>query len=316
MNLRQNETKRIVHAPAKLNLFLDVFDRRADGFHDLETLMVPIRWFDSLALEPLPADAQRMGDIIFRLVVCQRAQGTGESCAGVPAGGDNLVVRALELLRQRSGCSSGARVELVKRIPSAAGLGGGSSDAAAALELANRAWGIHWPPERLAELAAELGSDVPFFLSHGPAVCRGRGECVERLPSVAPLHVVIVKPPAALATREVYDQLDVLPAGAPAQPTDGNLCRLSSLIRALRQGNLFGVDRWIYNRLQAAADALSPWIGRIRAEFAALDFLGHQLTGSGTAYFGICRHARHARRLASILMTRQLGLVYVTRSCR
>src|SRR3990172_4682976 len=128
MNLRQNETKRIVHAPAKLNLFLDVFDRRADGFHDLETLMVPIRWFDSLALEPLPADAQRMGDIIFRLVACQRAQGTGESCAGVPAGGDNLVVRALELLRQRSGCSSGARVELVKRIPSAAGLGGGSSD--------------------------------------------------------------------------------------------------------------------------------------------------------------------------------------------
>ena len=315
MNLRQSESKRIMHAPAKLNLFLDVFDRRSDGFHELETLMVPIRLCDSLALEPTPTEANRAGDITFRLHVCDRTVGTGDAFEGVPAGSDNLVVRALELLRQRSGSQLGARVDLVKRIPAAAGLGGGSSDAAAALELANRAWGIHWPQERLARLAAELGSDVPFFLSHGAAVCRGRGEIVERLPCVAPFHVVIVKPPVALATREVYDRLDAHPPNETAQRAEGRKGRLEALARALRQGNLFGLDQWICNRLQAAAYALSPWIGRLRAEFAALDFLGHQLSGSGTAYFGVCRHAQHARRLASILKTRQLGLVYVTRSC-
>jgi 4-diphosphocytidyl-2-C-methyl-D-erythritol kinase len=304
-----------MHAPAKLNLFLDVFDRRSDGFHELETLMVPIRLCDSLALEPTPTDANRAGDITFRLHVCHRTVGTGDAFEGVPAGSDNLVVRALELLRQRSGCQLGARVDLVKRIPAAAGLGGGSSDAAAALELANRAWGIHWPQERLARLAAELGSDVPFFLTHGAAVCRGRGEIVERLPCVAPFHVVIVKPPVALATREVYDRLDAQPPIETVQRAEGRKGRLEALARALRQGNHFGLDQWICNRLQAAAYALSPWIGRLRAEFAALDFLGHQLSGSGTAYFGVCRHAQHARRLASILKTRQLGLVYVTRSC-
>jgi 4-diphosphocytidyl-2-C-methyl-D-erythritol kinase len=315
MNLRQNETKRIVNAPAKLNLFLDVLGRRADGFHELETLMVPIRLFDSLAFEPTPAVAKRPGEILFRLRVCDRGRRAGEAFAGVPTGGDNLVVRALELLRERSGCQLGAKVELVKRIPTGAGLGGGSSDAAAALELANRAWGIDWSHERLSRLAAELGSDVPFFLSHGAAICRGRGEIVERLPGLAPLHAVVVKPPSALATRAVYERFDALPPSERIPFAKGGRDRLSALTGALRKGTLFELDRWIGNRLQAAAESLSTWIGRARGEFAALDVLGHQLTGSGIAYFGICRHARHARRLASILMTRQLGLVYVTRSC-
>jgi 4-diphosphocytidyl-2-C-methyl-D-erythritol kinase len=315
MNLRQNETKRISHAPAKLNLFLEVSARRGDGFHELETLMVPIRLFDSLAFEPIPAEAKQSGKIHFRLTVCDRAPGAGEAFAGVPAGEDNLVVRALELLRQRSGCRLGAKVELVKRIPSAAGLGGGSSDAAAALKLASHAWGIRWPHEQLCSLAAALGSDVPFFLSHGAAICRGRGEIVERLPGVAPFHVVIVKPTAALATRDVYAQLDAQPPGQTVPRAAIGEGRLVALTRALRRGSFFELNRWMCNQLQAAAGALTPWIGRIRAEFAALDFLGHQLTGSGTAYFGVCRHAQHARRLASILKTRQLGLVYVTRSC-
>jgi len=316
MNLRQNETKRTVQAPAKLNLFLEVFARRNDGFHELETLMVPIGLFDTLTLESTPAAAGRFGEILLRLHGIDRALGTGAASEQIPAGRNNLVVRALELFRQRSGCRFGANVELVKRIPIAAGLGGGSSDAAAALELANRAWSIHWPCERLAELAAELGSDVPFFLSHGAAVCRGRGEIVERLPSIVPFDVVIVKPPAALATREVYGRLDELPPSEPAERAASSHQRIGALTRALRQGNLLGLRDWMGNRLQAAAAALSPWIDRVQAAFAALDFLGHQLSGSGAAYFGVCRHAQHARRLATILRTRQLGLVYVTRSCR
>lgn len=310
MSLRQNETKRTVHAPAKLNLFLEVFGRRDDGFHELETLMVPIRWFDSLSFEPTPVMPGRPGEICFSL------GGIDTESNAVPSDRTNLVVRAMDLLRRRSGCERGAKVELFKRIPSAAGLGGGSSDAAAALELANRAWGLDYRPEQLAEMAVELGSDVPFFLSHGAAICRGRGEVVEPLRNTVPLHVVIVKPPAALATREVYGKLDELSPRDSVRGEAGSQPRIGALSRALRQGDLFSVGRRMSNRLQAAADALSPWIGRVRTAFAALDFLGHQLSGSGAAYFGVCRHAQHAQRLATILRTRQLGLVFVTSSCR
>ena len=143
------------------------------------------------------------GEIQLDVRTCWPVRSRSEM-APIPTGSDNLVVRALELLRERSGCEFGARVELAKRIPAAAGLGGGSSDAAAALRLANRGWKIHWSNDRLTEVAAEIGSDVPFFLEQGAAICRGRGERVERLPPIAPLHFVMVKPPVGLDTGEVY----------------------------------------------------------------------------------------------------------------
>ncbi len=306
MNLRQNESKRIVHAPAKLNLFLEVLDRRGDGYHEIATLMVPVRLVDSLSFEPNPAVAGRPGAIDFALRRCN-------SSAHVPADSSNLVVRALELFRRRSGCELGAKVELVKRIPSGAGLGGGSSDAAAALVAANRAWKIHWKREQLLSLAAELGSDVPFFLRPGAAICRGRGERVERLSGTLPLDVVIVKPPPSLATADVYGELDRMPAAD--RPADDRVERsLAMLAGAMRRGSINKLGLWMGNRLQAAAASLATWIEQIQAAFAELDFVGHQLSGSGSAYFGICRHARHARRLAAVLTLRQLGLVYVTRS--
>jgi 4-diphosphocytidyl-2-C-methyl-D-erythritol kinase len=306
MDLRQSDSKRIVHAPAKLNLFLDVLDRRGDGYHELATLMVPLRLQDSLSLVPTPPGGNRPASIEFSLEA-------GRWNDGVPADSSNLVVRALELLRRRSGCDLGAQVTLMKRIPTAAGLGGGSSDAAAALRMANRAWGLDWELQRLASLAAELGSDVPFFLEHGAAICRGRGELVERIAAV-PLHVVIVKPPVALSTAEVYRCHDRLSADVP-HPAGRSDRTLTALAKALRRGTIQCLGEWMGNRLQVAAAALSGWIGEVQAAFAGLDFVGHQLSGSGSAYFGVCRHARHARRLAAILRQRQLGLVYVTRSC-
>jgi 4-diphosphocytidyl-2-C-methyl-D-erythritol kinase len=307
MNLRQNVSKRIVHAPAKLNLFLEVFDQRDDGFHDLSTLMVPIRLFDSLSFEETKPKDEGRPAIDFSLLARDSAQ-------DVPGDHNNLVVKALELLRQRSGCEAGAKVELVKRIPSAAGLGGGSSDAAAALNIANRAWRIHWEADRLAALAAELGSDVPFFLEPGAAICRGRGERVERLPAFFPLNIVVLKPPTALATADVYRTFDELSADGsqPASPAEH---RLAALAAAWRLGDIRQLALWMTNRLQSAAAVLSTWIGQVQAAFAALDFVGHQLSGSGPAYFGICRNAQHARRLAAVLKSRKLGLVFVTRSC-
>jgi 4-diphosphocytidyl-2-C-methyl-D-erythritol kinase len=318
MNLRQNESPRTVPARAKLNLFLDVLGRRPDGYHELQTLLVPVQLYDSLTFSAKPAgDPSRPAGISLESCVQPTLSAGLLPELRVPDGPENLVIRALELLRERSGCERGAHVRLIKRIPVAAGMGGGSSDAAAALRLANRGWGIHWSYERLTTLAAELGSDVPFFLSSGPAVCRGRGEVVEPICRIPPLQIVVVKPPVALSTADVYRAVDHLPiasdvASDSLRPSN----RIAGLVETLRRGDLRNLGQWMVNRLQAAAATLSPWVERVRTAFAQLDFLGHQLSGSGSAYFGVCRHAQHARRLATILRTQQLGSVFITHSCR
>jgi 4-diphosphocytidyl-2-C-methyl-D-erythritol kinase len=305
-----DEPKRTARAPAKLNLYLDIGERRSDGFHELETLIVPIRIWDSLTLTATrPPVHGEAGPIDLTVRSGGLASGASQVDT-VPTGKHNLVYRALELLQQRSGGRCGARVMLVKRIPPAAGLGGGSSDAASALRLANHAWQLNLPTSRLAELAAELGSDVPFFLSSGAAICRGRGERVERLPSQARLHVVVVRPPVGLRTSDVYRAYDSLNG-----KKDAARYALREIAGALAQGRWGDLRRWMHNGLQAAAASLTPWVAQISALFDRLDFVAHQLSGSGSAYFGICRHASHARRLAACLRTRQLGLVYATSSC-
>jgi 4-diphosphocytidyl-2-C-methyl-D-erythritol kinase len=272
--------------------------------------MVPIRLADVLwfkATAPTGKNGPASIELEVRARFAVRPPPQNES---VPTGSNNLIVRALELLRQRSGCRLGARVCLLKLIPMAAGLGGGSSDAAAALRLANNGWKLNWSTDRLAQLAAEIGSDVPFFIYGGTAICRGRGERVRCLPAMPTLHFVIAKPPCGLSAADVYrayDRLGELERFGHEPPP------LSSIISGRRWSDLF---RSMRNRLESAAALLSPWVDEARAIFGELDFLAHQLSGSGSAYFGVCRHAQHARRLASILRTRQLGLVYATRSCQ
>lgn len=309
MELRREVTKRTARAPAKLNLFLEIMGRRDDGYHELETLMVPVSLFDSLTFTPTPPAADGSpGPIELDLRTAYPLRPGAGPTAEIPSGRDNLVIRALELLRERSDSRFGARVELVKRIPAAAGLGGGSSDAAAALRLANRCWQLDWPVERFFEVAAELGSDVPFFLAGGPALCFGRGDRVQPCSKVPRRWFVIVKPPVQLSTAEVYRAH--MSRQEPASPRPSR--NLMAAAAALETGEIRHASRWMFNRLQAAAADVSPWVDRLRAVFEKLDFLGHQLTGSGSAYFGVCRHAQHARRLATILRSQQLGLVYAT----
>ncbi|HEY4234399.1 MAG TPA: 4-(cytidine 5'-diphospho)-2-C-methyl-D-erythritol kinase [Lacipirellulaceae bacterium] len=316
MILRQDESPWTVPAPAKLNLYLEVLGRRPDGYHELETLLVPIQLYDSLTFSTNRSASRGELAPISLDVTVQQSLPTGATAeTPIPIGSENLVVRALELLRERSGCDRGAHVHLVKRIPAAAGLGGGSSDAAAALRLGNRDWGLGWSRDRLASLAAELGSDVPFFLSSGPAICRGRGERIEAITGTVPLHFVVVKPPIGLATPDVYRAWDDR-SGAEQQDRDLGRASLAQLVAALRRGDFRNLGEWMSNRLQAAATQLSPWIDQVRTACTRLDFVTHQLTGSGSAYFGVCRHAQHARRLATILRTRQLGLIFTTQSCR
>jgi len=290
-----------VHAPAKLNLFLEVLGKRADGFHDLETLMTTVDTFDTLKFTASSAVPDI--EVHCRWAYGQRAVDR-EALGDLPQGSSNLVWRALDLLRSVAGIESGGHVELVKRIPSAAGLGGASSDAAAALLAANTAWGLNWSQRQLSEVAARIGSDVPFFLVGGLAVCRGRGEQITPLPVDRQLHFVVVRPPQGISTAEAFSNCQ---AGT-------ELRSVEDVLGAWRRGDQRSWATGMMNRLQQVAEDLSPWVRRLAKLFEHYRFLGHQMTGSGSSYFGVCHHARQARRLAAIFRSLNVGHVLCTRS--
>ncbi len=172
-------------APAKVNLFLHVIGRRADGYHRLQSVFVPIDWADRLGFERLDDGRLERVDL------------------GPALPPDDLCLRAARALQQASGTPLGARILVDKRVPWGAGLGGGSSDAATTLIALNRLWGLGWSRGRLAELGLTLGADVPFFLGRGPAFVEGIGEILTpmRLPA---LKLAVVKPPQSLPTPEIF----------------------------------------------------------------------------------------------------------------
>jgi 4-diphosphocytidyl-2-C-methyl-D-erythritol kinase len=300
MNVHPLAAGAMVRAPAKLNAFFEVLARRGDGFHEIETLMLPISLYDTLVAHP-SSDGRVH-------VECRWASPRLAAAFGpLPTSENNLAAKAAERLRARAGLRDGIRIELIKRIPAQAGLGGGSSDAAAALLAANVVWKLDWNRESLAEIGAELGSDVPFFLSRAEkcgypaAVCRGRGEQVVTLDSRTPFHFVVVYPPVGLSTAQVYQRCQV-----PREPKS-----VVSMAAALMGGDAGRATRLAHNRLESAAESLSPWVARLQREFAREDCLAAQMSGSGSSYFGFCRHARHAQRVARRLRSRGLGQVYV-----
>jgi len=306
----------VVEAPAKLNLFFEVLAKRNDGFHEIETLMCPVDLYDTIRFSEDSSGQIALACDLDSSAQYSASEGDESGCTDIeshggevdrlPRGPDNLVWRAADLLRRRAGRELGARLHLTKRVPAEAGLGGGSSDAAATLLAANEGWRLGWSREELMPLAAELGSDVPFFLADGAAVCRGRGEQVEAVEGPEGLHFVIACPPEGLSTAEVYAACR--PADEPRQ--------VEPLLRALKEGDAERVGQLLFNRLQGVAETLSPWIERLGSEFAKLDCLGHGMSGSGSSYFALCRHARHARRIAGRLLANVACRAFVVRSCR
>lgn len=289
-----------IWAPAKLNLFLEVLARRPDGYHEIESLMTPIALFDTLCFAPDPGPE-------IRLSIRDAAQAEfPPSTDAVPlsAGPDNLVWRAVELVRQAAGVPQGARITLTKRIPVASGLAGGSSDAAAALVAANLGFSAGLSRSQLMDLAARLGSDIPFFLGTGAGIVRGRGERLESIGGLAGLDFVVVRPPIGLSTAAVYKACR--PADAP-QSVDG-------LLRALQRGDRKEAGRRLHNQLQPAAEGLCAWIDRLSRMFAACDVAGHRMSGSGTSYFALCHHRKQALALAARLRAEGLGRVYAVAS--
>jgi 4-diphosphocytidyl-2-C-methyl-D-erythritol kinase len=164
------------------------------------------------------------------------------------------------------------------------------------------------------EFAAELGSDVPFFLAGGAAICRGRGERVTLLDGLPRLNLVIAKPPAGVSTAAAFHTLRA-PPFSPDAAQDSQR-RLEVLVDNLQRGRLARAASQMVNRLQDAAAGLCPAIERLGLAFTRCKCLGHQMTGSGSAYFGIASSARQARRVASLLSSWNVGTVFATASCR
>lgn len=288
-------------APAKVNLYLRVVDRRPDGFHNLETLMVAIDLCDSLVFSP--AEPGRLS----LSIACELAPGAvTDAAAPLAVGDDNLVLRAARLLAREANVTAGASIHLTKRIPWAAGLAGGSSDAATTLIGLNRLWNLGWPRERLRELGSQLGSDIPFFLgSSQAAVCRGRGELLSPVRIPAGLPLVLLKPSSGLSTPLVFKHC------RPADPGFG----ADELVRQLAAGRLDRAARCLHNGLQPAAEGLCDDVVRCRRLCAAADVHGHLMSGSGTSYFALCRSWSQARRLAARWRSSGEQAVWAVRTC-
>lgn len=280
-----------IDAPAKLNLFLELHGRREDGFHELETLMVPINIYDSLSVTA-------RDDVNINLT-CNWAPGSS-STSELPPASKNIAYKAVTLLREHADIDAGADIHLVKRIPAMAGMGGGSSDAAAALVAANRAWGLNCSRQELSEIAARVGSDVPFFLFNGLSRCTGRGEIIEPLPMNGRLDFVVVMPDFGLSTPDVFRA-----ASVPAEPQNSE-----SLTAALTGQNPPTIAQLMFNRLEQAAASLTPWLKSIARRMDELVVCGHQMSGSGTSYFALCRNKRHAMHVAAKLRATRLGQVF------
>jgi 4-diphosphocytidyl-2-C-methyl-D-erythritol kinase len=265
-----NARRLVVSAAAKVNLALEVLSRRPDGYHEIATVMQAVDLSDRLTLEDAPAIEVQT------------------SAPDVPTDERNLAYRAAAMLREAAKVEHGVRITLDKRIPVAAGLGGGSTDAAAVLAGLNRMWGLAWPIERLEELAAGLGMDVPFFLRGGAALGTGRGEQLTTLRSSV-LALVLVNPRFPVSTAETYGRV------TPALYTDGGRAR--TVAGALSGRGAGRVAASLYNGLELAARGAYPQIGQMEAALTAAGALGAMMSGSGPTVFGVARSFEQARQI-------------------
>jgi 4-diphosphocytidyl-2-C-methyl-D-erythritol kinase len=249
-----------VPAPAKLNLFLHVVGRRADGYHLLQSPFVLIDWSDTLHFE-----ARNDGRLARH-----------DLAAELPA--DDLCLRAAQALQRASGTAKGADISIVKRVPWGAGLGGGSSDAASTLLALNRLWGLNWTRARLAALGLALGADVPFFIGGQNAFVEGIGETLTPIDVPAMLFAV-VKPLAAVSTRDIFTHPMLVRDTEPVI-LEGYLERLARGSGSTPKGES-GTER---NDLQGAAEAVCTEVGQV-ARWLQARYGNSRMTGSGSAVF-------------------------------
>ncbi|MDR1634459.1 MAG: 4-(cytidine 5'-diphospho)-2-C-methyl-D-erythritol kinase [Bifidobacteriaceae bacterium] len=286
-------------APAKINLALRVGPRRSDGYHPLNSLFHAVDLVERVTVGVVAAGTGLAGRAdAFARVGCDELAVTGPQAEAVPLDQSNLACRAAALLRRRFGPLEPVRLSIVKSIPVAGGLAGGSADAAAALVALNAWWDLGLSPARLVELAAELGSDVPFAVLGGNAVGHGRGEDLRPLAAVDSFEWVLVTSPAGLSTPEVFARFDALEGARnltepPAIPAE--------LLAGVAGGDAGRVGASLVNDLQPAAFWLRPELADVVAGALDAGARGAVVSGAGPTVACLAGSAPEAEALRSAL---------------
>ena len=273
-------------AYAKINLALDVLYKRPDGFHEVAMIMQAVNLADEVTLSSRP------GDIVLTV-----------SRTDLPADASNLAYRAAALLKEYTGCGQGVHIALDKHIPMAAGLAGGSADAAAVLKGLNTLWDLRLGMAELSKLAARLGSDVPFCLFNGTMLAAGRGEMVTPLPPLPACYVVLAKPPADVPTAWVYRQFK--PDRVAVRPDIAAMCK------ALEQGRLDGVADKLANVLESVTIPAHPEIARIKKCMLHCGAMAALMSGSGPTVFGLVSSLDQTESIVSRLKAEGVPEIFV-----
>ena len=264
---------------AKINLYLDVLRKRPDQFHDIETIFQSVSLCDELAVEPASGQIS---------LACSNSQ--------LDCGPTNLVLRAAIALRERTGCKLGAKMVLTKRIPLAAGLAGGSGNAAAALFALSELWNLKRTPEELAQIGLTLGSDVPYCLRGSTMAARSRGEIMWPLESPGDVWFVLVHPDLHVSTRDVYTSPLLRKNSGPR--IDG---LTQSFRTAIKRFGLRNFPAAMFNRMEEPVFAMHPQLLDIKRALLDAGCTAAIMSGSGPTMFGICASQTQARSISNKL---------------
>ncbi|AIM16603.1 MULTISPECIES: 4-(cytidine 5'-diphospho)-2-C-methyl-D-erythritol kinase [Neobacillus] len=264
--------KLLVKAPAKINLALDVLYKRPDGYHEVEMIMTTIDLADRVELTLLNQNE-------IRILSHNRY---------VPDDQRNLAYQAAQLLKERFNVKKGVMISIEKNIPVAAGLAGGSSDAAATLRGLNKLWDLGLTLDELAELGSEIGSDVSFCVYGGTALAKGRGEIITELPAPPTCWVILAKPFIGVSTSEVYKRLDVNQVHHP---------NIAEMIDAIRQTNYQKVCDYVGNVLEDVTLKLHPEVAQIKEQMKRFGADAVLMSGSGPTVFGLVQHDSRMHRI-------------------
>ena len=265
-----------VKAPAKINLTLDTLYKREDGYHEVEMIMTTVDLADRIGLETR-ADGR------IEIVSVDRF---------IPNDAKNLAYQAAALLKKTYRVREGVSITIEKHIPVAAGLAGGSSDAAATLRGLNHVWDLNLSLDELAELGAQIGSDVPFCVYGGTALATGRGEKIEQLPSPAACWVILAKPVIGVSTAEIYGQLNLDTAYHPDT---------QAMIRAVKEKDFSRMIDNLGNTLEDVTLNLYPEVRELKDQMKRFGAEGVLMSGSGPTVFGIVQQESRAQRVVNAL---------------
>jgi 4-diphosphocytidyl-2-C-methyl-D-erythritol kinase len=260
-------------APAKINLSLDVLYKREDGYHEVEMVMTMVDLADRIEMQELPRDT---------IIISSQA-------GYIPLDEKNLAFQAAKLIKERYEVKRGVYIHLDKKIPVAAGLAGGSSDAAATLRGLNKLWGLAISAEELKKLGEELGSDVPFCVTGGTAIARGRGEKLEMIEPPPQCWVVLAKPPINVSTSEIYGKLNAKEIERHPQT--------ERLVQAIKEKNFEHLCSSLDNVLEEVTMKLYPEVKQLKEVMLKLGADGALMSGSGPTVFGLVSRESKAARI-------------------